>query len=148
MRVAEAGIPLRARHPLLWHGQLEGKGRWRFQTFPIEIRLPPEYPAKPPLVRFLKQPVPRHPNVSPSGYVCLNHLLSAWTPINNLVSVWDELEWLLENPNYKSGFVPPGYVEGHHARQLVNFEPAAAPVTTFEDMLARLREQNRRRFNL
>lgn len=138
---------------MLWYGTLQGQGQWRLQKFPIEIRLPPEYPAKPPLVRFMKQPHPRHPNVSPSGYVCLNHLLSAWTPINNLVSTWDELEWLLENPNYKSGFVPPGYVEGHHARHLVEpvrFERAAATAhaTTFDEVLAKLREANRRRYDL
>lgn len=110
-RIQQEGLPLRPINPLLWHGKLEGRGRWAHMAFDIEIRLPHDYPARPPLVRFLTQPSPRHPNISPSGYVCLNHLMGAWSPMFTLVTVWDELGWLLENPKYESGFVPDGYVE-------------------------------------
>lgn len=110
-RIAEKGLPLRPISPLRWQGKIRGKGTWAHQVFDIEILLPTVYPIKPPIVKFLTEPNPRHPNISPNGYVCLNHLLSDWKPTMTLESVLDELEWLFTNPNYSLGFVPAGYVE-------------------------------------
>ncbi|MBI4392865.1 MAG: hypothetical protein HY556_03575 [Euryarchaeota archaeon] len=126
-RIQQAGIPLRPITPLLWRGTMRGKGKWRQQTFDLMIELPPSYPATPPIPRFFTKPKPRHPNISESGYVCLNHLLTAWTPMNNIPSVWDEIEWLLEFPDYKSGYVPNEYVEGYIRRNRA-VEPLASEV--------------------
>lgn len=99
-RVQIAKVPLRAVEPLHWRGILQGQGRWRGQTFEIRLLLPPDYPARPPIAQFLNQPVPPHPNINAPGFVCLNHLNGDWSPTQNLVSVYEDLGWLLKNPNY------------------------------------------------
>lgn len=99
-RVLEAKIPLRPASPLEWRGLLPGRGRWRHQTFQFVILLPQNYPARPPVVYFATPPQPPHPNIGPHGAVCLNHLQDAWSPTQNLVTIYEDLQWLLEHPNY------------------------------------------------
>ena len=105
-RVRASSIPLIPETPFRWKGKITGEGQWRGQEFPIEVTLPPDYPAKPPRVRFLEQPTPRHPNIHPTGGVCHNHIMTAWQPTMNLVTVYDDLRWLFLNPNYRSSYYP------------------------------------------
>lgn len=112
-RVQAAGLPLQAIHPQLWEGNLQGAGRWKRQTFTVRIFLPDGYPSKAAIPNFVTKPKPPHPNISPQGFVCLNLLWSSWSPTFNLVTIWDLLEWLFENPDYSKGFVPDGYIASH-----------------------------------
>jgi ubiquitin-protein ligase len=99
-RVRAAGIDLAPQTPVEWRGVVPGAGQWRNQSFRILMRIPRNYPFQPPAVQFVDQPNPPHPNISADGAVCLNHLGDAWSPSMNLHSVFEDLVWLLEHPNY------------------------------------------------
>lgn len=67
-------------------------------SFQIEIRLPSEFPFKPPEVRFLT-PI-YHPNVDENGKICVDLLNSAdtWKPTTPLVDVIKNIVELIDNP--------------------------------------------------
>ncbi|KAI5286535.1 hypothetical protein KEM54_006696 [Ascosphaera aggregata] len=66
-------------------------------TFWVEIRIPPQYPFKPPLMRFITRIW--HPNVSSqTGTICLDTLGKAWSPILTLKSALISLQSLLSTP--------------------------------------------------
>ena len=41
-----------------------------FKGFRVRITIPLDFPAKGPLVRFVSQPIPAHPNIWPDGRIC------------------------------------------------------------------------------
>jgi len=68
--------------------------------YEVDIRITPEYPFKPPEMRFITKIW--HPNVSSqTGAICLDTLSTAWSPVLNLKSALISLQSLLSSPEPK-----------------------------------------------
>ena len=68
--------------------------------YEVDIRITPEYPFKPPDMRFVTKIW--HPNVSSqTGAICLDTLGSAWSPVLTLKSALISLQSLLASPEPK-----------------------------------------------
>ncbi|KAI1171740.1 putative ubiquitin carrier protein [Nemania sp. FL0916] len=66
----------------------------------VDIRIPPEYPFRPPIMRFTTRIW--HPNVSSqTGAICLDTLGTAWSPVLTIKSTLLSLQSLLESPEPK-----------------------------------------------
>jgi ubiquitin-protein ligase len=67
-------------------------------AFQIEIKLPAEFPFKPPEVRFVT-PI-YHPNVDEQGKICVDLLNASetWKPTTSLVDVAKAVVDLIDNP--------------------------------------------------
>ncbi|RDH34181.1 ubiquitin-conjugating enzyme/RWD-like protein [Aspergillus welwitschiae] len=86
----ECGIPGKAQ--TLWEGGL----------FKLDVTFPDEYPTKPPKCKFV--PPLFHPNVYPSGTVCLSILNEeeAWKPAITIKQILLGIQDLLDDPNPES----------------------------------------------
>lgn len=68
--------------------------------YEVDIRITPEYPFKPPEMKFLTKIW--HPNVSSqTGAICLDTLGAAWSPVLTLKSALISLQSLLSSPEPK-----------------------------------------------
>lgn len=68
--------------------------------YEVDIRITPEYPFKPPEMRFITKIW--HPNVSSqTGAICLDTLGTAWSPVLTLKSALISLQSLLSSPEPK-----------------------------------------------
>lgn len=85
-----------------WEGFLFGPADTPFQggVFKISIVFSPEYPIKPPSVKFVT--VPYHPNVYTSGDICLDILKDQWTPALQIDQLLQSIRSLLTDPNPNS----------------------------------------------
>ena len=101
--IRSRGLPIKPLTPRHWIATIEGRGKWRGKIYHVEIKLPQHYPYSPPKVVW-KQPMkPTHPNIfTHSGWVCLSILKRDWRSEFTLITVYEGLEWLLENPHYES----------------------------------------------
>ena len=70
--------------------------------FFIHIFLPIDYPFKPPRLEFKTQIY--HPNISSSGYVCLDVLEELWSPALTIEKILLSVSSLLSKPNTNSPF--------------------------------------------
>ncbi|KAK5109436.1 hypothetical protein LTR62_006995 [Meristemomyces frigidus] len=69
-------------------------------VYAVDIRITPEYPFKPPEMRFITKIW--HPNVSSqTGAICLDTLGTAWSPVLTLKSALISLQSLLSSPEPK-----------------------------------------------
>ncbi|KAH8725988.1 ubiquitin-conjugating enzyme/RWD-like protein [Phaeosphaeriaceae sp. PMI808] len=69
-------------------------------TFFVDIKIPNEYPFRPPLMRF--ETKIWHPNVSSqTGAICLDTLSSQWSPVLTIKSALISLQSLLSTPEPK-----------------------------------------------
>ncbi|MCJ1362445.1 Ubiquitin-conjugating enzyme E2 1 [Acarospora aff. strigata] len=69
-------------------------------TYMIDIRIPSEYPFRPPIMKFDTKVW--HPNVSSqTGAICLDTLSSAWSPVLTIKSALLSLQSLLSTPEPK-----------------------------------------------
>ncbi|KAH7357869.1 SUMO-conjugating enzyme ubc9 [Plectosphaerella cucumerina] len=87
LKTWECGIP--GKEKTIWEGGL----------FKLNIIFPDEYPTKPPKCKFT--PPLFHPNVYPSGTVCLSILNEeeAWKPAINVKQILVGIQELLNTPN-------------------------------------------------
>ncbi|TDZ27465.1 putative asparagine synthetase [Colletotrichum spinosum] len=90
LKVWECGIP--GKEKTIWEGGL----------FKLTITFPEEYPTKPPKCKFV--PPLFHPNVYPSGTVCLSILNEeeAWKPAITVKQILLGIQNLLDDPNPES----------------------------------------------
>jgi len=122
------------------------KGEWSKKTYKASIKLPPNYPYSPPIVRFLEKIVPPHPNISnETGWICTSTLSeSNWNPDFNLCTVYDTLRQVLEKPNYQSPV--PSYLR-EKSREDGLFAPNLFGLD-IEELAREIRELRRRRGNV
>ncbi|ODV64981.1 ubiquitin-conjugating enzyme [Hyphopichia burtonii NRRL Y-1933] len=84
-----------------WTAGIPGKPNtlWSDAVYPITIQFPEEYPSKPPKVQFPAGFY--HPNIYPSGTVCLSILNEEqdWRPAITLKQIVLGIQELLNNPN-------------------------------------------------
>jgi ubiquitin-conjugating enzyme E2 I len=86
---------------LKWHVGIPGKANtpWENGLFKLVMTFPPEYPTKPPKCQFT--PVLFHPNVYPSGTVCLSIINESqdWKPAITIKQILLGIQDLLNDPN-------------------------------------------------
>lgn len=87
-----------------WNCKIPGKkgSHWEGGEYFLTMEFSEEYPAKPPKCRF--SPVLFHPNVYPSGTVCLSILNEDedWKPSITIKQILLGIQDLLDNPNAAS----------------------------------------------
>ncbi|CAI2382446.1 unnamed protein product [Moneuplotes crassus] len=87
-----------------WDCLIPGKkgSDWEGGNFRLIIQFPEEYPNKPPKCVF--KPVLFHPNIYPSGTVCLSILNEDedWKPSISIAQILLGIQELLANPNPSS----------------------------------------------
>ncbi len=81
---------------LNWRGFIFGTGLYEGGVFVLEIKLPREYPFKPPKVSCITKIF--HPNFFDTK-ICVGILGVDWTPASNLVDVIESIRFVLTNPN-------------------------------------------------
>lgn len=79
-----------------WKGFIIGTGQYDGGVFVFDIKIPREYPFKPPIVKTKTKIW--HPNFF-NDKVCVGILGKHWAPANNLVDIVESLRFLLSNPN-------------------------------------------------
>ncbi|KAI5957085.1 hus5 [Candida jiufengensis] len=94
-----------------WTAGIPGKSNtlWEGGLYPIKIDFPEEYPSKPPKVKF--PPGFYHPNVYPSGTICLSILNEDqdWKPAITLKQIVLGVQELLDTPNPDSPAQEPAW---------------------------------------
>lgn len=95
----------------VWKAGIPGKDGtdWSEGTYPITITFPDEYPSKPPKIKFPAGFY--HPNVYPSGTICLSILNEEqdWRPAITLKQIVLGIQELLDNPNPDSPAQEPAW---------------------------------------
>ncbi|KAI0134224.1 ubiquitin-conjugating enzyme/RWD-like protein [Xylariales sp. AK1849] len=88
----------------VWECGIPGKEKtmWEGGVFKMTMTFPDEYPTKPPKCKFT--PPLFHPNVYPSGTVCLSILNEeeGWKPAITVKQIALGVQDLLDNPNPES----------------------------------------------
>ncbi|RUP46716.1 ubiquitin-conjugating enzyme/RWD-like protein [Jimgerdemannia flammicorona] len=71
---------------------------YRGGTFKLDIVFSPDYPFKPPQVKFTTRIY--HPNIDEEGAICVGLLKTdVWKPATKIVQVLMAIAFLLDNPN-------------------------------------------------
>ncbi|KAI9727105.1 MAG: E2 SUMO-conjugating protein ubc9 [Chrysothrix sp. TS-e1954] len=87
-----------------WECSVPGKEKtiWEGGLFKLNVTFPDEYPTKPPKCKFT--PALFHPNVYPSGTVCLSILNEdeGWKPAITIKDILLGIQSLLDEPNPES----------------------------------------------
>ncbi|MCJ1340105.1 asparagine synthetase [Bachmanniomyces sp. S44760] len=87
-----------------WECGIPGKDKtlWEGGLFKLDVLFPDEYPTKPPKCKFM--PPLFHPNVYPSGTVCLSILNEeeGWKPAITIKQILLGIQDLLDDPNPES----------------------------------------------
>ncbi|CAN6898643.1 hypothetical protein Bca4012_095568 [Brassica carinata] len=97
---------------MVWHCTIPGKAGtdWEGGYFPLTMHFSEDYPSKPPKCKF--PPGFFHPNVYPSGTVCLSILNedSGWRPAITVKQILVGIQDLLDTPNPAD----PAQTDGYH----------------------------------
>ncbi|EEF27994.1 ubiquitin-conjugating enzyme E2 I, putative [Ricinus communis] len=97
---------------MVWHCTIPGKSGtdWEGGYFPLTLHFSEDYPSKPPKCKFPQGFF--HPNVYPSGTVCLSILNedSGWRPAITVKQILVGIQDLLDQPNPAD----PAQTEGYH----------------------------------
>ncbi|KAJ5229631.1 hypothetical protein N7489_010339 [Penicillium chrysogenum] len=98
-RAPQGGLDLKN-----WECAIPGKANtlWEGGLFKLDLIFPDEYPTKPPKCKFT--PALFHPNVYPSGTVCLSILNEeeGWRPAITIKQLLLGIQDLLDDPNPES----------------------------------------------
>ncbi|CAK8987816.1 unnamed protein product [Durusdinium trenchii] len=70
---------------------------WEGGVWKLNMSFPPEYPGKPPAVRFQTEVF--HPNVFPNGQICLDLLAAGWSPAYDARTILIAIQSLLADPD-------------------------------------------------
>jgi len=73
-------------------------------VFKLSIEFPEDYPFRPPHILFITKVY--HPNISPSGSICLDILKDKWSPALSISKLLLSIESLLTDPNPNDPLVP------------------------------------------
>lgn len=92
--------------PMRWVAQIIGPAGSAYENgvFHVSVIFPSDYPFKPPLVAFKTRIF--HPNVDPSGRICLDLLHDQWTPGLSAAKLLLSISSLLTDPNTDHGLFP------------------------------------------
>ncbi|XP_057806661.1 SUMO-conjugating enzyme SCE1 isoform X1 [Salvia miltiorrhiza] len=97
---------------MVWHCTIPGKAGtdWEGGYYPLTMHFSEDYPSKPPKCKFPQGFF--HPNVYPSGTVCLSILNedSGWRPAITVKQILVGIQDLLDQPNPSD----PAQTEGYH----------------------------------
>ncbi|KAG2555178.1 hypothetical protein PVAP13_9KG565030 [Panicum virgatum] len=97
---------------MTWHCTIPGKQGtdWEGGYFPLTLHFSEDYPSKPPKCKFPQGFF--HPNVYPSGTVCLSILNedSGWRPAITVKQILVGIQDLLDQPNPAD----PAQTDGYH----------------------------------
>jgi len=97
-----SAAPLNDDNLLIWAGSLFGPSdtAWEGGIFSMRIFFTPEYPVKPPKVRFTCDIF--HPNVYHDGVLCLDIIQDQWKPIYTVANILISVQSMLTDPNCSS----------------------------------------------
>jgi len=89
-----------------WQATLMGPADSPYQggVFFLNIHFPPDYPFKPPKVKFTTRIY--HPNINDNGGICLDILKDQWSPALTTSKVLLSICSLLTDPNPDDPLVP------------------------------------------
>ncbi|KAL5350524.1 hypothetical protein V496_06044 [Pseudogymnoascus sp. VKM F-4515 (FW-2607)] len=100
---------------LYWEALIQGPEGTPFEggVFPAELKFPKDYPLAPPSMKFIGEVW--HPNVYPSGLVCISilhppgddpnhyeHASERWSPIQSVEKILISVMSMLAEPNDES----------------------------------------------
>mmetsp|Transcript_11450 Transcript_11450/g.32502 ORF Transcript_11450/g.32502 Transcript_11450/m.32502 type:complete len:157 (+) Transcript_11450:138-608(+) len=94
-----AQLPPGETNLLLWNCMIPGKNGtdWEGGLYPVQLKFTNDYPSVAPVAHFDANFF--HPNVYPSGKVCLSILTTGWRPSITVKQVLIGIQDLLDNPN-------------------------------------------------
>ena len=88
-----------------WEATINGPedSDYKNGIFLLDIKIPPDYPYKPPICKFKTKIL--HPNINEeSGNICINILKKDWNPSLTISNVLVSIVALLYNPNFNDPY--------------------------------------------